>query len=554
MNDDSRTTNAYELDLDKNPANYNSLTPLGFLARASHIYPDRIGWKHEIGDGKSRVTRHATYREFYTRAKQFASALSKRGIGLGDTVSIMAPNTPAMLEAHYGVPMTGAVLNPLNIRLDASSIAFILDHAETKVLLTDRAFSRVVEEALNIADTRPIVIDINDAPEENGKFLGTTEYEDFLREGISDFEWKWPEDEWNAISLCYTSGTTGNPKGVVLHHRGAYLNAIGNSLTWNLNDEPVYLWTLPMFHCNGWCFTWTITALGGTHICLRKVSANAIFDGILNHGVNRFCGAPIILNTIINAPDEVKRTFDHKVEVMTAAAPPPAKVIAEMERIGFHVTHVYGLTEVYGPVTVCAWNTDWDVLNVEEQAALKARQGVAYVTLDGLNVIESETGKTVPADGQTMGEVVMRGNTVMKGYLKNLPATKKAFADGWFHTGDLGVMHADGYIELKDRAKDIIISGGENISTIEVEDMLYKHPSILEAAVIGQPDKKWGETPCAFVTLKEGSNASEEEIIDYCRKHLAHFKTPKNIIFGPLPKTSTGKIQKYVLRERNNKK
>ena len=542
MADDRAARNLYEEGLERNPANHVALTPLGFLSRAAHVYPGRTAWRHGA--------RSATYRDFYARSCRLASALVARGTGPGDTVSIMAPNIPAMLEAHYGVPMTGAVLNALNVRLDAPAIAFILDHAEAKILFTDRAFSPVISEALKLAQCDPLVIDIDDAPEEGGEFLGSIEYEAFLDAGDPDHDWRWPADEWEAISLCYTSGTTGNPKGVVLHHRGAYLNAIGNSLTWSLGDAPVYLWTLPMFHCNGWCFTWTITAQGGTHVCLRRVEAAAIFEAITRDGVNRFCGAPIVLNMIVNAPQEARAAFDHRVDVMTAAAPPPAAIIAAMERDGFHVTHVYGLTEVYGPVTVCAWHGEWDSLDIEAQATLKARQGVAYVTLDGLGVQAPGSGDAVPADGETMGEVVMRGNTVMKGYLKNGPATEEAFAGGWFHTGDLGVMHPDGYIELKDRAKDIIISGGENISTIEIEDVLYKHAAVLEAAVVGRPDDTWGETPCAFVTLKDGATASADELIAHCRANMAHFKAPKTVVFGTLPKTSTGKVQKFTLRER----
>ena len=542
MADDRAARNPYEEGLERNPANHVALTPLGFLSRAAHVYPGRTAWRHGA--------RSATYREFYARSRRLASALAARGIGPGDTVSIMAPNIPAMLEAHYGVPMTGAVLNALNVRLDAPAIAFILDHGEAKILFTDRAFSPVISEALKLAQCDPLVIDIDDAPEEGGEFLGSIEYEAFLAAGDPDHDWRWPADEWEAISLCYTSGTTGNPKGAVLHHRGAYLNALGNSLTWSLGDAPVYLWTLPMFHCNGWCFTWTITAQGGIHVCLRKVDAAAIFEAIARDGVNRFCGAPIVLNMIVNAPEEARAAFDHRVDVMTAAAPPPAAVIAAMERDGFHVTHVYGLTEVYGPVTVCAWHGEWDSLDIEAQATLKARQGVAYVTLDGLGVLAPGSADPVPTDGETMGEVVMRGNTVMKGYFKNGPATEEAFAGGWFHTGDLGVMHEDGYIELKDRAKDIIISGGENISTIEVEEVLYKHTAVLEAAVVGRPDDTWGETPCAFVTLKDGAQASADELIAHCRANMAHFKAPKTVVFGTLPKTSTGKVQKFTLRDR----
>ena len=462
----------------------------------------------------------------------------------------MSPNTPAMLEAHHGVPMCGAVLSALNYRLDATSLAFILDHANVSVLLTDRSFSPVIADALSQANVTPLVIDIDDAPEEGGDLIGEIEYEALLAEGDPSYAWPWPEDEWDAISLNYTSGTTGNPKGVVYHHRGAYLNCLGDGVTWAMPHAPVYLWTLPMFHCNGWCFTWAISAYAGTHVCLRRVEAGAIFQVIAEHGVTHFCGAPIVLNLLNNASEDERIPFDHRVEVMTAAAPPPAAVIARMEEAGFHVTHVYGLTEVYGPATVCAWHDEWNALPLGEQAALKARQGVPYATLDGLMVADPKALQPVPADGETMGEVFMRGNTVMKGYLNNPQATEEAFAGGWFHTGDLGVVHADGYIELRDRAKDIIISGGENISTIEVEGALYRHPAVLEAAVVARPDETWGETPCAFVTLKDGADADEAALIDFCRGELAHFKCPKTVVFGALPKTSTGKVQKYLLRER----
>ena len=538
--------NIYEIGLERNDANHVPLTPLSFLSRAAHVYPDRIAWKHTTAQG----TRQATYREFHERIRQFASALSAQGITAGDTVSIMAPNIPAMLEAHYAVPMTGAVLNALNTRLDPANIAFILDHAETKILITDRSFSGPIREAIKLLKRNIIVIDVDDAPEEGGEFLGYIEYEDFLTRGDKSFQCTMPTSEWDAISLCYTSGTTGNPKGVVLHHRGAYLNSLGNALTWQLVDNPIYLWTLPMFHCNGWCFTWTITAQCGTHICLRKVNAKAIFNEINLKQVTHFCGAPIVLNMLINAPENDRLQLDHSVNVMTAAAPPPAAVIARMESDGFNVTHVYGLTEVYGPVTVCAWHDEWNDFSSERKAALKSRQGVAYVTLDGLSVFSQMTNSPVPCDGETIGEVVMRGNTVMKGYLKNETASQEAFAQGWFHTGDLGVMHKDGYIELKDRAKDIIISGGENISTIEIENVLFKHPAVLEAAVVARPDETWGETPCAFVTLKGHEKINAQDLISYCRENLAHFKAPKTIIFGDLPKTSTGKVQKFILRER----
>ncbi len=532
----------YEAGLERNDANYVPLTPLSFLRRAAAVFPERTAWIHG--------SRRASYAEFYVRSRRLASALAKRGVAKGDTVAIMSPNTPAMLEAHHGVPMCGAVLSALNYRLDAASLAFILDHANVTVLLTDRSFSPVIADALSRAAAAPLVIDIDDTPEEGGDLIGEIEYEALLAEGDPDYDWPWPEDEWDAISLNYTSGTTGNPKGVVYHHRGAYLNCLGDGVTWAMPHAPVYLWTLPMFHCNGWCFTWAISAYGGTHVCLRKVEAGAIFQAIATHGVTHFCGAPIVLNLLNNANEDERIPLDHRVEVMTAAAPPPAAVIARMEEAGFHVTHVYGLTEVYGPATVCAWHDGWNALPLEEQAAFKARQGVAYATLDGLMVADPMALKPVPADGKTMGEVFMRGNTVMKGYLDNPQATEEAFAGGWFHTGDLGVVHADGYIELRDRAKDIIISGGENISTIEVEGALYRHPAVLEAAVVARPDETWGETPCAFVTLKDGADADEAALIDFCRGELARYKCPKTVVFGALPKTSTGKVQKYVLRER----
>ena len=532
----------YEAGLERNDANYVPLTPLSFLRRAAAVFPERTAWIHGA--------RHASYAEFYARSRRLASALARRGVARGDTVAIMSPNTPAMLEAHHGVPMCGAVLSALNYRLDAASLAYILDHANVTVLLTDRSFSPVIADALSRAAAAPLVIDIDDTPEDGGDLIGEIEYEALLAEGDPDYDWPWPEDEWDAISLNYTSGTTGNPKGVVYHHRGAYLNCLGDGVTWAMPHAPVYLWTLPMFHCNGWCFTWAISAYGGTHVCLRRVEAGAIFQAIAAHGVTHFCGAPIVLNLLNNASEDERIPLDHRVEVMTAAAPPPAAVIARMEEAGFHVTHVYGLTEVYGPATVCAWHDEWNALSLDEQAALKARQGMPYATLDGLMVADPEALEPVPADGKTMGEVFMRGNTVMKGYLDNPQATEEAFAGGWFHTGDLGVVHADGYIELRDRAKDIIISGGENISTIEVEGALYRHPAVLEAAVVARPDETWGETPCAFVTLKDGANADEAALLDFCRGELAHYKCPKTVVFGALPKTSTGKVQKYVLRER----
>ena len=535
--------NPFETDLEENAANHAPLTPLGFLSRAAGVFPDRVAVIH----GERRYT----YAEFYARCRRLASALTQRGLGVGDTVAMMAPNVPALLEAHFGVPMAGAVLSALNVRLDAATIAFILEHGEARLLITDREYSGVVGEALGKVKNPPPVIDIDDPVGEGGELLGEKDYEALLEEGSPDFAWSGPEDEWRAISLNYTSGTTGNPKGVVYHHRGAYLNSLGNILAWSMPAHPTYLWTLPMFHCNGWCFPWTVVAAAGTHVCLRRVEAGPIYRAIADHKVSHFCGAPIVLGMLINAPNDQRAAFDHQVSVMTAAAPPPATVIAAMEGMGFKITHVYGLTETYGPVVVCAWHEEWDSLAIEEQATIKARQGVRYPVLDGLAVMDPKTMEPVPADGATMGEVMMRGNVIMKGYLKNAEATGEAFAGGWFHSGDLGVLHPDGYIELKDRSKDIIISGGENISTIEVESILYKHADVLEAAVVARPDEKWGETPCAFVTLKAGSGSvSEADMIAFCRDNLAHFKAPKTVVFGPLPKTSTGKIQKYLLRER----
>ncbi|MEE8532562.1 MAG: acyl-CoA synthetase, partial [Alphaproteobacteria bacterium] len=493
-----------------------------------------------------------TYADLYARCRRLASALRARGIGAGDTVAVMAPNVPALLEVHYGVPMAGALLNTINTRLDAATVAYILDHANARVLITDREFAPTVRQALAETEAAPFVVDIDDPVYRGeGERLGEIEYESFIAGGDPDFEWAGPADEWQAISLNYTSGTTGNPKGVVYHHRGAYLNALDNILAWDMTDAPVYLWTLPMFHCNGWCFPWTIGAVAGAHVCLRRVEAGAIFAAIERHRVTHFCGAPVVLNMLINAPEEDKRSFDYTLEIMTAAAPPPATVIAAMEAMGFHITHVYGLTESYGPAVVCAWHDEWNDLPPDERARIKSRQGVPYQVQEGLMVADAETLAPCPADGETLGEVFMRGNNTMKGYLKNPKATAEAFAGGWFHTGDLGVMHADGYIELKDRSKDIIISGGENISTIEVESVLYRHPAVLEVAVVARPDEKWGETPCAFVTLKDGSGAVDEAgLIAFCRDRLAHFKAPRSVVFGPLPKTSTGKVQKFVLRER----
>jgi len=533
--------NPYQTGLPKTPANYTPLSPITFLTRTAFVHPQRTSIIH--GE------RHWTWAETYIRCCRLASALSKRGIGKGDTVSIMAPNIPAIVEAHFGVLMTGSVLNTLNTRLEAEELSFIFEHAETKVLLTDREFSPLVKEALSKVERNLLVIDIDDLETESGDFLGETEYEDFLAEGNPDFETVLPEDDWQAVSLNYTSGTTGTPKGVVYHTRGAYLLATGNVLAWEMPHRPVYLWTLPMFHCNGWCFPWTITMLGGTHVCLRKVTAKNIYNSIAEHRVTHLCGAPIVMSMISNAPEKERRKLWNTVEIMTAAAPPPPTVIARMEEAGFNVTHVYGLTEVYGPAVVCQWQEAWSEKDKTAQAQLKGRQGVRYHMLEGLMVADPETLEPVPDDGETMGEVLMKGNIVMKGYLKNPEGTEHAFAGGWFHSGDLGVLHPDGYIELKDRSKDIIISGGENISSVEIENVLYQHPDILEAAVVARPDDKWGETPCAFVVLKSNVSIQEKEVIEFCRSKLAAFKVPKKVVFSELPKTSTGKIRKSVLRE-----
>ena len=531
----------YRVGLDKNKANYTPLSPLTFLERAAYVHPQHPSLVHG--------TQRYTWAETYDRCRRLASSLIKRGIGLGDTVSIMGFNTPQMYEAHFGVPMTGAVLHSLNTRLDAATIAFQLQHSEAKILLTDTEASATIREALAQLENPPLVIDIVDPFSDGGDLLGEFDYEALLAEGDPNFAWQLPADEWQAITLNYTSGTTGNPKGVVYHHRGAYLNAVSNIVDGNLGRHPVYLWTLPMFHCNGWCFPWTLAAVAGTSVCLRKVRPDLIYDLIEQEGVTHYCGAPTVHYMLVNAPDELRAKKQQRIYGMIAAAPPPAAVLQKMAENDFEITHVYGLTETYGPATLCAWHDEWNSLPIEEQARLKARQGVRYLMLEALTVLDPVTMEPVPADGETLGEVMFRGNIVMMGYLKNPEATAKAFADGWFHSGDLGVMHPDGYIELKDRSKDIIISGGENISTIEVETVLYRHPAILEAAVVARPDEKWGETPCAFVILREGATATAEEIIAYCRQNMAHYKAPKTVVFSPLPKTSTGKVQKFVLRE-----
>jgi len=533
----------YNLGLDKNPANYVPLSPLSFLRRAADVYPDRVAVIH----GHHRHN----WRETYLRCRRLASALQRRGVGAGDTVAVMAPNIPAVFEAHYGIPMAGAVINALNTRLDAASIAFMLEHGEAKVLITDRELSGTVSRALSMLEKRPFVIDIDDDRATGGELLGGIEYEDFLATGDPDFEWHLPGDEWDAIALNYTSGTTGNPKGVVLHHRGAYVNAVSNVVTWPMPHFPVYLWTLPMFHCNGWCFPWTLALIAGTSVCLRKVEPALIFGLIREHRVTHFCGAPVVHNALINAPDSLREGIAHQVHGMIAGAAPPQAVIEGAERIGVQLTHVYGLTEVYGPASVCAKHPEWDDLPVAKRAELNGRQGVTYPLQEAMMVADPVTLQPVPRDGKTMGEIFFRGNITMKGYLKNPKATEEAFAGGWYHTGDLAVVYPDGYAKIKDRSKDIIISGGENISTIEVEDVLYSHPAVLEAAVVARPDEKWGETPCAFVTLKPGAEpVTAEEIIAYCRTRLAGFKVPKTVVFGPLTKTSTGKVQKNLLRER----
>jgi fatty-acyl-CoA synthase len=533
----------YDRDLDRNPANFQPLTPLALLERAAEVFPDRLAVVH----GPLR----RNYREFHARSKLLASALTKRGFVRGDTIAVMLANTPAMLECHYGVPMCGAVLNALNTRLDPVALAFMLDHGEAKALIVDREFSGVMAQALKLAKVHPLVVDYDDPEYEGaGERIGEIEYEALLAEGDKSYGRTAPSDEWDAIALNYTSGTTGDPKGVVYHHRGANLLATGNVVTADMGRHPVYLWTLPMFHCNGWCFPWSISVKAGVHVCLRQVRAKPIYDLIAEHKVTHLCGAPIVMSVLLNAGPEEKRPLPHLVRFFTAAAPPPAAVLKAMGEAGFEVTHLYGLTEVYGPAVVNDWKEEWDALDHDAQSHLKARQGVRYHALEALDVLDPDTMAPVPADGRTIGEVMFRGNVVMKGYLKNKPSTDRAFAGGWFHSGDLGVKHADGYVQLRDRSKDIIISGGENISSIEVEDALFDHPGVALAAVVALPDEKWGETPCAFVEMKPGESATADELIEWCRARLARYKCPRTIVFEPIPKTSTGKVQKFALRER----
>ena len=534
--------NPFETDLDKNPANYQPLTPISFLERTAKIFPDRTAIIHG--------TARRTYADFYARARKLASVLASKGIGKGDTVSAMLSNTPPMLEAHYGVPMTGAVLHSMNTRLDAAVIAFQLDHAETKILITDREFSATMKEALSLAKVKPLVIDYDD-PEfaQDGEMLGDIEYEAFIKDGDENFDWSPPQDEWDSISLNYTSGTTGNPKGVVYHHRGAALMCYSNTISTGMGRFPVYLWTLPMFHCNGWCFTWSVSMAAGVHVCLRAVRAKAMYDAIADHKVTHMCGAPIVMSVLLQAGDDERRELPHRVSFSHAAAPPPAAVIAKMGEAGFDLTHLYGLTETYGPAVLNEWKDEWSDEPKEAQLDKRIRQGVRYPSLEGLSVMDPVTMEPVTDNGEELGEVMLRGNIIMKGYLKNKAASDEAFAGGWFHSGDLGVMHADGYIQLKDRSKDIIISGGENISSIEVEDTLYKHPAVSAAAVVARPDEKWGETPCAFVELNTGANVSSDDLIAWCQENLARFKCPKHVVFTELPKTSTGKVQKFILRD-----
>jgi fatty-acyl-CoA synthase len=537
---DAAMTSPFD-DLPKNQANYAPLTPLTFIERAAYVYPDRLAVVHGA--------RRWSWKETYARCRRLASALARHGVGKNDTVAVIAPNTPPMYEAAFGVPMCGAVLNTMNTRLDAQAIAFQLRHGGAKVLITDREFSPVVEAALSLLDNRPLVIDIADPACPDGKLLGEVEYEAFLAGGDPDYAWQNPGDEWDAISLNYTSGTTGDPKGVVTHHRGAHLNAVSNILNWGMPHHAVYLWTLPMFHCNGWCFPWTIAERAGVNVCLRRVEAKAMFDAIRDNGVTHMCGAPIVYGMLVNAPAELRAGIGHRIAGQIAGAAPPAVIIEGAERIGIELTHVYGLTEVYGPASVCAKHESWTQMPVEKRAERNGRQGVRTPLQEAMTVRNPETMEPVPWDGATMGEIMFRGNITMKGYLKNPSATEEAFAGGWFHTGDLAVMEPDGYVKIRDRSKDVIISGGENISSIEVEETLYRHPAVLNAAVVAQPDERWGETPCAFIELKIGATATAEELRDFCRTHLARFKVPKTFVFQEIPKTSTGKIQKFVLRQ-----
>jgi fatty-acyl-CoA synthase len=538
-------TSIFEQDLPRNEANHAPLTPLSFLERTAEVYPERLAVIH--GDLRR------SWGEVYGRCRQLASALARQGIVNGDTVAVMLPNTPPMVEAHFGIPMTGAVLNALNTRLDPETVAFMLDHGEAKVVIVDPEFAGVMKQAIALrkSSTPLRVIDVEDevytGPVER---IGSITYDAFVAGGDKDFDWQLPADEWDAIALNYTSGTTGNPKGVVYHHRGAAVNAVSNILEWDMPKFARYLWTLPMFHCNGWCFPWTVAARAGVNVCLRKVEARAMIDAIKEHGVTHYCGAPIVHGMLVNAPDEMKQGLPAGVKAMVAGAAPPASMIEGMERMGFDLTHVYGLTEVYGPATVCARHEEWDRLDIGERARLNARQGIRYHLQRDARVIDPATMQPVPLDGETMGEIMFRGNITMKGYLKNPVATREAFAGGWFHTGDLAVQSPDGYIKIRDRSKDIIISGGENISSIEVEDVLYRHPDVLAAAVVAKPDQRWGETPCAFVELKAGATTTAAEIVAHCKKHLAGFKVPRAVVFGEVPKTSTGKIQKFELRKR----
>jgi fatty-acyl-CoA synthase len=532
----------YDEGLGRNQANHAPLTPLTFLERAAYVYPDRLSVVHGA--------RSFTWKQTYARCRRLASALSRLGVGKNDTVSVMLPNTPPMYEAHFGVPMCGAVLNPLNTRLDAETIAFMLRHSEAKVLITDREFSPVIGMALALLKTKPFVIDVDDPAYEGGGNLNFVEYETFLDGGDPEYPWRNPADEWDAISMSYTSGTTGDPKGVVYHHRGAHLNAISNILNWGMPHHAVYLWTLPMFHCNGWCFPWSVAERAGVNVCLRRVEAKAVLDAIRDHGVTHLCGAPIVYSMLINAPAELLTGFSHRIAGQVAGAAPPAAIIEGAEWIGIDLTHVYGLTEVYGPASVCSKQSDWAAIPIDQRAERNGRQGVRTPLQEALTVLDPDTMLPVPWDGETMGEIMFRGNITMKGYLKNSTATEAAFAGGWFHTGDLAVMQPDGYVKIRDRSKDIIISGGENISSIEVEETLYRHPAVMTAAVVAQPDAKWGETPCAYVELKPGVTVTEDDLRQFCRQHMAGFKVPRTIVFGELPKTSTGKIQKFALRER----